>query len=212
MGQGLEGLGEVALTFVAHLGPDLSDAPVALPQQIHGAAEAELLHIGPDGLAVHRLEDSLEGGGVDEIFPGQLLNGVPLPQVGGQQRVDLLDDLHLFGVVLSQLRLPFRDQLLQKEQQLQGLEPVIGEAQPLRSGVEGVKDVGDLRGGGTLGSISTSQVSIASVDIGLPQLAMHSCNETAGVEDSAAMIRVIKQFYSTHRCMPEEGVLIQQAD
>ena len=70
----------------------------------------------------------------------------------------------------------------------------------------------DLKGGGTLGSISTSQVSIASVDIGLPQLAMHSCNETAGVEDSAAMIRAIKQFYSTHRCMPEEGVLIQQAD
>lgn len=46
----------------------------------------------------------------------------------------------------------------------------------------------DLKGGGTLGSISTSQVSIASVDIGLPQLAMHSCNETAGIEDSAAMI------------------------
>ena len=70
----------------------------------------------------------------------------------------------------------------------------------------------DLKGGGTLGSISTSQVSIASVDIGLPQLAMHSCNETAGVEDSAAMIRAIRQFYSTHRCMLEEGVLIQQAD
>ena len=69
-----------------------------------------------------------------------------------------------------------------------------------------------MKGGGTLGSISTSQVSIASVDIGLPQLAMHSCNETAGIEDSAAMIRAIRQFYSTHRCMPEEGVLIQQAD
>ena len=63
-----------------------------------------------------------------------------------------------------------------------------------------------------LGSISTSQVSIASVDIGLAQLAMHSCNETAGVEDSEAMILAIQRFYSTHRSMPQEGVLIQQAD
>ena len=70
----------------------------------------------------------------------------------------------------------------------------------------------DLKGGGTLGSISTSQVSIASVDIGLAQLAMHSCNETAGVEDSEAMILAIQRFYSTHRSMPQEGVLIQQAD
>ena len=70
----------------------------------------------------------------------------------------------------------------------------------------------DLKGGGTPGSISTSQVSIASVDIGLAQLAMHSCNETAGVEDSEAMILAIQRFYSTHRSMPQEGVLIQQAD
>ena len=70
----------------------------------------------------------------------------------------------------------------------------------------------DLRGGGTLGSISTSQVSISSVDIGLPQLAMHSCNETAGVLDNEAMIKAITMFYSTHRMTVQEGVLVQQPD
>lgn len=70
----------------------------------------------------------------------------------------------------------------------------------------------DLKGGGTLGSISTSQVSVASVDIGLPQLAMHSCNETAGVQDCQAMVAAITMFFSTHRSMPQDGVLIQTED
>lgn len=56
----------------------------------------------------------------------------------------------------------------------------------------------DLRGGGTLGSISSSQVSIASVDIGLPQLAMHSCYETAGVKDVDYMVEALCKFYRVH--------------
>ncbi len=56
----------------------------------------------------------------------------------------------------------------------------------------------DLRGGGTLGSISSSQVSIMSVDIGLPQLAMHSSYETAGVKDVTYMIDALTEFYNTH--------------
>lgn len=55
----------------------------------------------------------------------------------------------------------------------------------------------DLRGGGTLGNISGSHVSIPSVDIGLPQLAMHSCMETAGNLDNDYMVKAIKEFYST---------------
>ncbi len=70
----------------------------------------------------------------------------------------------------------------------------------------------DLKGGGTLGSISTSQVSIASVDIGLPQLAMHSANETAGVLDCDYMVRAIRRFYSTHRELMADGVLVQKED
>lgn len=56
----------------------------------------------------------------------------------------------------------------------------------------------DVRGGGTLGAISESQVSILSVDIGLPQLAMHSCVETAGVKDLDYLINGMKTFFGSH--------------
>lgn len=56
----------------------------------------------------------------------------------------------------------------------------------------------DIRGGSTLGAISLSHVSIPSVDIGLAQLAMHSCYETAGVRDLEYLIKAISEFYSTN--------------
>jgi len=54
----------------------------------------------------------------------------------------------------------------------------------------------DMIGGSTLGNISNSQVSVTSVDIGLPQLAMHSAIETAAGADSAAAIKVFKVFWT----------------
>ncbi len=54
----------------------------------------------------------------------------------------------------------------------------------------------DMVGGSTLGNISTAHVSLPSVDIGLPQLAMHSAVETAGVKDTQAAISMMKMFYS----------------
>ncbi len=54
----------------------------------------------------------------------------------------------------------------------------------------------DITGGSTLGNISTSHVSIPSVDIGLPQLAMHSAVETAGSKDTEYAIRALRTFYS----------------
>lgn len=55
----------------------------------------------------------------------------------------------------------------------------------------------DIPGGSTLGHISMTHVSIHSVDIGLPQLAMHSCYETTGVRDIGSMLRVMTCFYSS---------------
>ena len=55
----------------------------------------------------------------------------------------------------------------------------------------------DLAGGGTLGNISTSHVSINTLDIGLAQLAMHSSYETAGVRDLDYMIQAMRAFYQT---------------
>ncbi len=54
----------------------------------------------------------------------------------------------------------------------------------------------DLAGGGTLGNIANAHVSMNTVDIGLPQLAMHSCFETAGVKDTDYLIQAMATYYS----------------
>lgn len=53
----------------------------------------------------------------------------------------------------------------------------------------------DIPGGSTLGNISTAHVSVSSVDIGLPQLAMHSAVETGGVKDTKYAVDVLRVFY-----------------
>jgi len=53
----------------------------------------------------------------------------------------------------------------------------------------------DILGGSTLGNISTAHVSVASVDIGLPQLAMHSAVETAGVKDTKYAVEAFRVFF-----------------
>lgn len=54
----------------------------------------------------------------------------------------------------------------------------------------------DEPGGSTLGNISMTQVSVKAIDIGLPQLAMHSPYETAGSKDVEYMIDACKAFFS----------------
>lgn len=56
----------------------------------------------------------------------------------------------------------------------------------------------DEAGGSTLGNIAMAQVSMNSVDIGLPQLGMHSTYETAGVKDTYYMIKAVEEFYNSH--------------
>lgn len=53
----------------------------------------------------------------------------------------------------------------------------------------------DIAGGSTLGNIAMSQVSVNAVDIGLPQLAMHSAFETAGAKDVGYLIETLREFY-----------------
>jgi len=55
----------------------------------------------------------------------------------------------------------------------------------------------DMPGGSTLGSISNTQVPVMTVDIGMAQLAMHSCYETAGARDTEYLIRAMRAFYQT---------------
>lgn len=53
----------------------------------------------------------------------------------------------------------------------------------------------DMAGSSTLGNISNTQVALNTVDIGLPQLAMHSPYETAGVKDTEYLIRAAREFF-----------------
>ena len=53
----------------------------------------------------------------------------------------------------------------------------------------------DTGGGSTLGNISNTVIAMPTVDIGLPQLAMHSSYETAGVKDTAYLVDAVTKFY-----------------
>lgn len=53
----------------------------------------------------------------------------------------------------------------------------------------------DIAGGSTLGNLVMAQVSMPAADIGLPQLAMHSAYETAGVRDLEYLITLTKAFF-----------------
>lgn len=63
----------------------------------------------------------------------------------------------------------------------------------------------DMTGGSTLGNLSNVQVSLNAVDVGLPQLAMHSAYETAGVEDTAHMAALMAAFFRAHLTAQGDG-------
>ena len=53
----------------------------------------------------------------------------------------------------------------------------------------------DIPGGSTLGNISNTKVAVPTVDIGLPQLAMHSSYETAGSKDTEYLVKAVSYFF-----------------
>ena len=65
----------------------------------------------------------------------------------------------------------------------------------------------DIAGGSTLGAISLGHVSVMSVDIGLAQLAMHSCYETMAVKDMEHLVSAICAFYGASFREDGEGNL-----
>ncbi len=53
----------------------------------------------------------------------------------------------------------------------------------------------DKAGGSTLGNIALRHIAPPSVDIGLPQLSMHSSYETAGIRDTAYLVTAAARFF-----------------
>lgn len=66
----------------------------------------------------------------------------------------------------------------------------------------------DLPGGSTLGRISLGQVSVPTADIGLAQMAMHSCYETGAVVDAVYLEDAMAAYYSTSLEASEDGYVL----
>ncbi len=63
----------------------------------------------------------------------------------------------------------------------------------------------DMAGGSTLGNIANGHLSLNTVDIGIPQLAMHSAVETAGSLDTAYMVDAMTAFFNTDLKQTADG-------
>ena len=59
--------------------------------------------------------------------------------------------------------------------------------------------------GSTIGAITTTNVSAPTVDIGLPQLAMHSAFETVATVDVESFVACAKAFFATDILLTEDG-------
>jgi aspartyl aminopeptidase len=53
----------------------------------------------------------------------------------------------------------------------------------------------DMGCGSTIGPITSAEIGVRTLDIGVPQLAMHSIRELAGTEDLVNTIRVFNRFF-----------------
>ncbi|MCI0507881.1 MAG: M18 family aminopeptidase [Gammaproteobacteria bacterium] len=54
----------------------------------------------------------------------------------------------------------------------------------------------DMACGSTIGPITATELGVQTIDVGVPQFAMHSVRETAGVKDAHYLFRVLKEFYA----------------
>ena len=63
----------------------------------------------------------------------------------------------------------------------------------------------DIPGGSTLGHISLTHVSVPTADIGLAQLAMHSCYETAAVADVAHLEKAMAALFGSALEVSSDG-------
>ena len=67
----------------------------------------------------------------------------------------------------------------------------------------------DLPGGSTLGSIADTKVSVPTVDIGIPQLSMHSANECIAIADALEMKNALSAYFSSALTVRGDSIAIK---
>ncbi|MBR1413207.1 MAG: M18 family aminopeptidase [Bacilli bacterium] len=66
----------------------------------------------------------------------------------------------------------------------------------------------DIAGGSTLSGISLRHVSVLSIDVGIPELSMHSAIETCSLSDIYELYKMMKAYYETNINRKKENILI----
>jgi len=69
----------------------------------------------------------------------------------------------------------------------------------------------DLSCGSTIGPLTSSEIGVRTLDMGVPQLAMHSIREIAGKEDAYSLFNLLSSFFSLP-AVPEANPILPQSD
>lgn len=67
----------------------------------------------------------------------------------------------------------------------------------------------DGRGGGTVGPMLSSAMGVRAIDVGLPQLSMHSIRAATGVKDPGLGVQIFTGFYQYFEEVDKEFVDIE---
>ena len=51
--------------------------------------------------------------------------------------------------------------------------------------------------GSTIGPLTAAEIGVRTIDVGVPQWAMHSIREVAGTRDAFSLSRILRRFFRT---------------
>ncbi len=63
----------------------------------------------------------------------------------------------------------------------------------------------DMGCGTTIGPITSGEIGVKTIDVGIPQLAMHSIRETCGAHDPEYLYRALREFFDTRNLQAREA-------